>query len=100
MAGRSRLASPRRTLNPATPAPVNIAGSMPDEDDGFGGTNVPGRISKTVTGRTNIWARPESQHLVGSDLMVRQKLLRDRCERGAETKTQRGKASVARPGPS
>jgi len=81
MAGRSRLASPRRTLNPATPALVNIAGSMPDEDDGFGGTNVPGRISKTVTGRKNIWARPESQHLVGSDLMVRKKLLRDRGER-------------------
>jgi hypothetical protein len=54
---------------------------MPDEDDGFGGTNVPERISETVTGRKNIWARPESQHLAGSDLMVRRKLLPERGER-------------------
>jgi hypothetical protein len=60
---------------------------MPDGDDGFDGTNVPGRISKTVTGRNNIWARPETQDLVGSDLMGRKKPTAGKW--GAETKTHR-----------
>jgi hypothetical protein len=51
---------------------------MPDGDEGFNGTNVPGHISETVTGRKNIWAQPETQDLVGSDLMARKKLLPER----------------------